>query len=159
MLKVVGICILLFTIFYISRTMCEKERTKMHLMCEMSRFIHELRRALTVSMEPMPRVCRSFETDEPYFKLLLVNDFESLRDLAWASGLKQRVGNDAAEVFSNFVLSFGRGYLAEEIAGCDVTIREFDAILSSEKEGIQRKVRLFKTLGVASSFALVILFI
>lgn len=158
MLKIVGVCILLFTIFYISHSMCEKERTRVRLLSEMSRFMHEVRHILTVSMKPLGDVCRDFKTDEPYFASLLTEGLQPIYDTASVSELEARAG-DGAQVFVRFIKGFGRGYLSEEIARCDSLMKDFDAIYGVERTTASKRLRVCKTLGVAFSFALVILFI
>ena len=158
MLKIVGVCILLFTIFYISHSLCEKERARVRLLSEISRFMHEVRHILTVSMKSLGDVCRDFKTDEPYFSLLLKDGLQPLSDAASVSELKARAG-EGAEIFVKFINGFGRGYLSEEIARCDALIKDFDAVYIAERAVVSKKLRVCKTLGVASSFALVILFI
>ena len=158
MLKIVGICILLFAIFYISHSMCEKERARVHLFSEVSKFMHEVRHALTVSMKPMHEVCRSFKTDEPYFASLLSDGFGSLHDASAVRELESRLGR-GAETFAKFISGFGRGYLAEEISRCDSAIGEFDSIYASERTDTSKRLRVCRMLGLASSFALVVLFI
>ena len=157
MFKIVGICILLFTIFYISHALCEKERARVALLSEMSKFMHEVRHMLTVSMKPLCDVCRDFKTDEPYFASLLKAGLTPLGDSA-ANELRARTG-DGAEVFIKFVKGFGRGYLAEEISRCDAAISEFDSIYVGERTATSKRLRVCRMLGLASSFALVILFI
>ena len=159
MLKILGICILLFTIFRISSAACEKERSRITLLSEMSRFIHNVRHTLAVSMKPMREICRAYKTDEPYFASLLADDFKTLSSSSAVSELSGRCGSGAAEVFVSFVSGFGRGYLSEELLRCDSALKEFDGIYEVERTAVQRKLRVCRTLGVASSFALVILFI
>lgn len=159
MLKILGICILLFTIFCVSSTACEKERARISLMGEMSKFIHAVRRTLAVSMKPMSEVCRDFKADEPYFASLLKDAPGCFSDAARVNELCERVGVGGADIFVNFINGFGRGYLSDELARCDLAVNEFDALYGAEKSSASRKQRLCRTLGVASSFALVILFI
>ena len=159
MLKIVGICILLFAIFYISRRLCEKESARIFLLSEISRFLHEVRHSILVSMKPLADICKSFKTDEQYFSSLLLDELKPLASPSSAMVFAERVGDGASGVFVGFVRGFGHGYLAEEIARCDSAIREFDEICAKERAAIAKRVRVCRTLGVASSFALVILFI
>ena len=159
MLKIIGICILLFTIFYISSALCEKERKRVFLLSEISKFMHELRISLAVSMKPLGDVCREFKTDEPYLSSLFKGELKPISDPISLGELEGRLGRDAAGVFVSFISGFGRGYLSEEIRRCDVAIKEFDGIYTAERSATSKRLRVFKTLGVASMFALVILFI
>ena len=157
MFKIVGICILIFTIYYIFRAMCKREHARISLLTETSRFMHEVRRTISVSMKPLPQICRAYKTDEPYLRSLIGDEFRSVSDVE--GELCKVMGSEATRMFVNFISGFGRGYLADEIKRCDIAIKEFDTLVSAERDGANRRLRLFKTLGVASSFALVILFI
>ena len=139
--------------------MCEKERSRVALLSEISKFLHEVRHTITVSMKPLANICREFKTDEPYFRSLLDGGLDALRESGGVGGLEARVGKDGAGVLLPFVRGFGRGYLSEEIARCDIAIKEFDAVYAAERAGVSKRLRVCRTLGVASSFALVILFI
>ena len=158
MLKIVGMCILLFTIFYISHALCEKERTRVRLLSEISKFMHEVRHMLTVCMKPMQQMCRDFKTDEPYFASLLSEGLKPLCDVEGARELESRIGG-GAEVFVKFVRGFGRGYLTEEISRCDNAINELDSIYASLQTDTSKRLRVCRMLSLATSFALVILFI
>lgn len=158
MLKIIGICILLFTIFSISSSACKKERERISLLFEMTKFLREVRHTLTVSMKPMSEITYLFKTDEPYFSELMKDGFSLLSDEAEVGRLKSMIGG-AADVFVGFISGFGRGYLSEEIKRCDSAIEKLDGIYEEEKSAASRRLRVCRTLGVASSFALVILFI
>ena len=110
-------------------------------------------------MKPLADICKSFKTDEQYFSSLLLDELKPLGSHSSVTFLAERVGDGASGVFVGFVRGFGHGYLAEEIARCDSAIREFDEICAKERAAIAKRVRVCRTLGVASSFALVILFI
>ena len=110
-------------------------------------------------MKPLSDICRNFKTDEQYFSSLLSNDLKTLSDTSSVRFLEERVGAPLSGVFVEFVRGFGRGYLADEIVRCDRAISEFDAIYSAERSAVATRMRVYRTLVVASSFALVILFI
>lgn len=159
MLKVVGICILLFTIFRLSKAICKKELLKVRLLSELSRFMHEMRLALSVSMKSLGEFSREFKTDEPYLTELLGSEFRLLESEDGAAAFRENIGECGAEIFQSFIFGFGRGYLESEIKRLDVIIGSFDAHLTEQKDIISRRLRVCRTLGISSSFALLILFI
>ena len=96
MFKIVGVCILLFTIYKIVSAVCSKERTRLHLLSEINRFMHDVRVGMSVSMKPLSHVCRSFETDEQYLESVVKSEFSEFYSGRAEEDVKQRLGNKAA---------------------------------------------------------------
>ena len=160
MLKLVGICILLFTSILISRELVAQRRRRLALCEELLRFVCFLRLQIGCFLRPVPEVVADFHSDE-----LTACGFLPLRDdgdLAFAfssSVAPDIVGAGCAQVLTSLFSSLGSGYLDDEIRLIDAHTSQLGQIVELERVEAARQARLIRTLTASASLGLVILII
>ena len=60
------------------------------------------------------------------------------------------------EVLSAFAAGLGSGFAEEEVARCDLAIRRMEEAVAARRAALPRRVRLFRTLSLSATAALVL---
>ena len=158
LIKIVGICILIFTIARWVTLACQRRKRRLALHEELSRLLHFIKRNLECYLMPLGRIAENFESE-----LLFECGFlEKLRGSDASSALREcgiynELEPSAARLLEGFFGTFGRGYFDQERRVVDSVCAEFDALLSDLRMRTPQKTRLFGTIGAAASLALLIL--
>lgn len=159
MLKIIGICILIFTICYISKTLSDKRRRALSVYEELSRFLHFVKRSIGCYLMPLRDIAVGFDSEllDSYGFLALIRDGACGIDALEKSGLCGVLDAESSRLLSTFFSSFGSGYLDEELRLVSSVLEELDEKVAFERRRTPERVRLFGTLGAAASLALLIL--
>ncbi len=161
MLKIIGICILLFAMFCIFYTQRQRERRRLILCEQLSLLLHFVRRMVGCYLKPLPEIIPLYHTDEPEIKALAerISKGEDVYSAADSVLLAEKAGDGASRIFCDYIDGFGKGYLSDELSRTDNAIAELDKLLAEEREMTPKRLRLLSTLCVASSLGMLILFI
>ena len=159
MLKLVGICILLFTSILISRELTLRCRRRLALYEELLRFVSFLRLQIGCFLRPVPEVVAIFHSDEFCtcgFFPITSDDVEG----AFSSSEAPRiVGDKCAGIMRSLFSSLGSGYLDDEVKLIDTHRTQLSVLVDKEREETVRRVRLVRTLTASISLGLIILII
>lgn len=161
MLKIIGICILLFAIFCVFYILRQRERQRLALCEQMSSFLHFVRRMVGCYLKPLPEIVPHFHTDEPEFLAFAkkISAGVGVREAADEVGLSEKAGEEPSRIFCDYLSGFGAGYLDDELSRADSAIAELDRLLAAERERAPSRLGLLSTLCVASSLGTLILLI
>ena len=161
MLKIIGICILLFAVFVAFAYMRQLEKRRLLLSEELSSFLHFTRRMVGCYLKPTAEIARLFKTDEPELKELKeqIVACGSVGAALHSSGILEKITPRLRQILLDCFEGFGSGYLGDEISRLDYAVNEFDLVLRGERESAPDKLKLSSTLCVALSLGVLILFI
>ena len=158
MLKLVGVCILLFTSVLICRELVEYRRRRLALCEELLRFVSFLRVQIGCFLRPVPEVASGFHSDEFMACGFLFDVGEGdLGQAFLSSDAPSLAGEKCARVMGSLLSSLGSGYLDDEIKLIDVHRAELAEVVEQERVEAVRHGRLIRTITAASSLGLVIL--
>ena len=59
-------------------------------------------------------------------------------------------------ILEEFAAGLGQGYLSEELARCDLAAARLEACLAAAREGLPRTARLYRTVAVSFSLAVIL---
>ena len=160
MLKLIGICILLFTSILISRELVAARRHRLEVCEELLRFVCFLRVQIGCFLRPTADVVVNFSSDS-----LAACGFPSrggaldpCRDFA-SSDVPRIVGKECSRIIESLLSSLGSGYLEDEMGLIDAHRAELSALVEGERAEAARQVRLIRTLTASATLGLVILII
>ncbi len=160
MMKLVGICILLFTSMLISRELVSRRRHRLALCEELLRFVSFLRLQIGCFLRPIPEVVASFRSDElSKCGFLSPGGDADLAARFSSSGLPEIVGAECSQIMASLFSSLGSGYLEDEIKLIDVHRAQLSELVDRERAETERQVRLIRTLTGSASLGLVIFII
>ena len=159
MLKLVGICILLFASILISRELISRRKRRLVLCEELLRFVSFLRLQIGCFLRPVSEVVALFRSDEfsacGFFPL----DSGDLGHAFSSSDAPEIVGAECARVACSLFSSLGSGYLDDEVKLIDAHRAQLSELVDKEREETVRQVRLIRTLTAAISLGVIILII
>lgn len=157
MLKLVGICILLFTSILVSRELVSRRKRRLLVYEELLRFVAFLRLQIGCFLRPIPEVVADFRSDElERCGFLTSDDGAGIAARFASSALPGIVGEDCSRVVDSLFSSIGSGYLEDEIRLIDVHKEQLSQLVERERDETARQVRLIKTLAASASLGLVI---
>ena len=160
MLKLVGICILLFTSMLVSRELVAARRQRLALCEELLRFVSFLRLQIGCFLRPMAEVAREFRSDSLCAcGFLCEGDFDDLGRSFSSSDAPKIVGKECTRIAESLFSSLGSGYLDDEIGLIDAHRAELAALVDAERTEAARQIRLIRTLTASASVGLIILII
>ena len=161
MLKIVGICILIFTIYIVSRQICTARLARLRCLEEVQAFLLSLRRSLSSDPRPPAEVaqtnCGSCLKDSGFVGRLCAGD--GLKEALLGSGVDKLLPSDARALVLCLFADFGRGELADERRGLDSAISDIEPIVKRERAECEGRRRLVRVLSSAASVGLIILLI
>ena len=160
MLKLVGICILLFTSVLISHELVAARRRRLLLCEELLRFVSFLRLQIGCFLRPTAEVAREFRSDSlSACGFLSGGCGEDLGRSFSSSGAPEIVGKECTRIVESLFASLGSGYLDDEIGLIDAHRAELSALVDAERTEAARQIRLIRTLTASASVGLIILII
>lgn len=160
MIKLIGICILLFTSMLISGELVSRRRHRLVLCEELLRFVSYIRLQIGCFLRPIPEVVGSFCSDE-FNKCGFLPEVSDA-DLAacfLSSDVPKLVGTECSRIMESLFSSLGTGYLEDEIKLIDVHRAQLTELVERERAETVRQVRLIRTLAGSASLGLVIFII
>lgn len=160
MLKLVGICILLFTSILISRELVAARRRRLAVCEELLRFVCFLRLQIGCYLRPVSEIASQFCSDElEACGFLPLGDGGRLDQAFSSSCVPRIVGARCAQVAHSLFSSLGSGYLEDEIKLIDAHCADLKEIIEGERIEASRQARLIRTLTASLSLGLIILII
>lgn len=160
MLKLVGICILLFTSVLISRELVSIRRKRLAVCEELLRFVSFLRLQIGCYLRPASDVAQEFRSSElSACGFLTDGGREDLSADFLASGAPQIAGKECARIVESLFSSLGAGYLDDEIGLIDAHRAELAELVETERTEAARQIRLIRTLTASATVGLIILII
>ena len=160
MLKLIGICILLFTSMLISAELVSRRRRRLRLCEELLRLVSFLRLQIGCFLRPIPEVLAAFQSDELDGCGFLSR--EGNGDLVasfLSSGVPELVGDECSRIIESLFSSVGSGYLEDELKLIDAHRAQLSELVERERSETLRQVRLIRTLTGSASLGLVIFII
>lgn len=158
MIKIIGICLLLFALVCFVRTLCAKERARASLVGELHRFFVFLRRQVGCYLLPMSDVARQYSSprlEECGFLLAVRSGGDVKPSLEAALGRGGRCLDIACQTLS----SFGEGYVEDEMRSLDSAISELSCEVKALNVECKRRTKLYSVIGAALGVGVLILFI
>ena len=160
MLKLLGICILLFTSILISRELVTRRRRRLAVCEELLRFVAFLRLQIGCFLRPVPEAVAEFNSDELSACGFLPLGSEVDISAAFSSSdAPAIVGDECARIMDSLFSSLGKGYLDNEISLIDTHYRQLSELLEGERVEAVRQTRLIRTLTASASLVLIIFII
>ncbi len=160
MLKLIGICILLFTSILISRELVRQRQRRLAVFEELLRFVGFLRLQIGCFLRPVPEVVANFHSDELCAcGFLPLADGADLESAFSSSDAPRIVGTECARVAESLFSSLGTGYLEDEIKLIDAHRAQLSELVEGERAESARRVRLVRTLTASVSLGLIILIV
>lgn len=107
---------------------------------------------------PMPEILAGFENEA----LLRSGVLTAARQVGLHAALTAHrehlyLDKEELSLLLEFSAGLGTGYLAEELARCDLAIPRLAAMVDARRESLPRVSRLYRTLLMSASFAVIIL--
>ena len=158
MLKIAGLCIVLFTIYYVCCRVDEARHRRLELAAALSSLLDHLREGIALYMRPLPELYSTFEWG-------YLSEYDCPRVLtsggteARAPALWEAVGEELRQVLVPLFDSLGAHSYTEEIATLDRVRERVAVLLEGERAEARRSGRLVRTLGLSLSLAITILVI
>ena len=158
MLKLLGICILLFTSILLSRELVAARRKGLLVCEELLRLVSYLRLQIGCFLRPLSEASAGFDS-----AVLLESGFLPLgegRDVRRAfseSGVAGVVGEECARILDSLFFSLGNGYLDDEVKLLDTHRAQLCELVEKRRIDTVRQVRLIRTLTASASLGFVIL--
>ena len=160
MLKLAGICILLFTSILTSRELVSRRRSRLVLCEELLRFVSFLRLQIGCFLRPVHEVASSFHSDVLSSSgFLPVGECGDVGRAFADSDLPRIVGQDCARIADSLFSSLGSGYLEDEVRLIDVHRAQLSELVERERIETERQVRLIRTLTASAALGAIILII
>lgn len=160
MLKLVGICILLFASILISHELVRQRRRRLTLCEELLRFVGFLRLQIGCFLRPVPEVVADFHSDELCAcGFLPPVDGANLERAFSSSDAPRIVGAECSRIAESLFSALGTGYLEDEIKLIDAHRAQLSELVEAERVEAVRRVRLVRTLTASASIGLIILII
>ena len=160
MLKMSGICILLFTSILVSRELVETRRRRLALCEELLRFVSFLRLQIGCYLRPTAEVARQFRSDDlSACGFLSDENGDDLGRSFLSSGAPKIVGKECTRIVASLLSSLGSGYLNDEIGLIDAHRAELSTLVDGERDETARQIRLIRTLTASASIGLIILIV
>ena len=158
MLKTVGICILLFTLFCFVRQLGDGVRGRVQTLREIKDLILHVRREVGCYLLPLCDILSAYSTTN----LEACGFLDMLRQgrdpMPVLTG-KYRISDKAHRIVADLFSSFGEGYAEDVIRALDGAANEICTILTAEEAEAKKKVKLYSVLSCAGGLGALILFI
>ena len=155
MAKILGLCIVLFTICYVCKRVDAARQERLSVTLELVQLLDYLRDGISVYMRPLPQLLREFRWEHlpslGFPDALISPSEQSLRPLSEAVG--EKVRDIVIPLFS----TIGMHTYAEQLSLLDRARERLRAVAETEGEDALRTSRLLRTLGVSLSLAITIL--
>ena len=156
MIKIIGLCIVLFTIYYACSRVINTRRQREALVLKLFELVGFLRDGIALYMRPLPQLYSSFR-----WGVLAEYGFpDVLLRGGWRSGgLWAAVGDEVAEILIPLLDGLGTHGYAEELACLDRARERLSSVLDGVRGRAERTRRLAVTLALSLSLAITILVI
>lgn len=157
-MKILGICILLFTFLLVSREMTERRRRRVALFEDCYRFIQHIRLQIGCYLRPVCDIAQNFESTHLSRVGFLdrLSAGETPMEALEHSLLRQELGEDAYRVLSSLFGTLGSGYMNDEMKLIDGCASQFLRLLEAEREESPRGIRLIRTLCAGAALGIII---
>ena len=160
MLKLFGICILLFTSMLISRELADARRRRLALCEELLRFLSFLRLQIGCFLRPISEIACEFRSSTLSACGFLKDGGVEDLSVAFSSSDAPRIaGKECTRIVESLFTSLGVGYLDNEIGIIDSHRAELTELVEVERTEAARQIRLIRTLTASAAVGLIILII
>ena len=158
MMKTVGICLLLFTLFYAVRRLSAAQRARLELLGEVYDFLRYIRRQVKCYLLPLKDIAASYST-ELLERCGFLDRLRSGENPLVSFTGEYRIADAPMGVLSAAFSSFGEGYVEDEIRSLDTAIEDMSLLLSKERAECAKRVKLYSVVGAAIGVGSLILVI
>ncbi|MBQ8689510.1 MAG: hypothetical protein IJ515_04015 [Clostridia bacterium] len=158
MIKAAGICILIFTLLYISSETVRKKNDALLLCEEFYRFLSHMRLQISCYLRPADELYLGFESkalDDIGF-IGALKDGCSIGEAYKKAARKISLPTEVDRVLLSLFSSLGGSYLEEEIKLIDSHREELSVLLEREREESPKRAKMIRTLSVAISLGIII---
>ncbi len=158
MLKLLGVCILLFTSILISHELVGARRKSFLLCEELLRLVSYLRLQIGCFLRPLSEAVADFDS-QPLAEcgFLPLGEGADLRRAFCESKLPGAVGEECARIVDSLFSSLGNGYLEDEVNLLDTHRAQLGAAVETRRIDMVKETRLIRTLTVTASLGFIIL--
>ena len=156
MLKIIGICLLLFTSIFAVSELSRVEKTRVCLLKEIHGFLKHVRRQVSCYLLPLGEIASSYSS----VRLESCGFLKKIRlgeNPAQALVGKYRLSEKATVIISGVFSSFGQAYADDEISALDEAILGLSSVLADEEAECKKRVKLYSVLCTAVGMGTLIL--
>ena len=158
MLKLLGICILLFTSILISGELADRRRKSLLLCEELLRLVSYLRLQIGCFLRSPSDAVAGFNSKPlSEYDFLPLDDGADLRRGFCESRVPGAVGGECTRIVDSLFSSLGSGYLDDEVKLLDTHRAQLCEVVEARRIDTGRQVRLIRTLTATVSLGFVIL--
>ena len=158
MLKIVGICILLFALICVVGNLRERLRHRAALCGEIYEFLRHIRNRVGCYLLPLREIAFSYST--PCLEESGVLDaLRNGKDPMPLFKGKYSLSDNFRRVVGGVLSSFGEGYVDEELRSLDSAINELSVLLAAEESESRKRIKLCSVLSAAVGIGSLILFL
>lgn len=158
MLKLIGICILLFTSILICRELIAIRQRRLLLCEELLRLVSYLRLQIGCFLRPLSEVVAGFDSEAlSECGFLPPGEGVDLRRALCESEVPGLVGEECARIIDSLLSSLGSGYLDDEVKLLDTYRAQLSEVVEKRRIDTAKEMRLIRTLTATASLGFVIL--
>lgn len=158
MLKIIGICILLFTLVHFVGRVADTVRARVETLREIGELLIRIRKDVGCYLLPLSDILSTYSSprlSECGFLNRLLTGLDPAPSLVG----KYRVPDGAKRIVSDLFTSFGEGYADDVIRSLDQASAEISKILAKEDGEAKKRIKLYSVLSSAAGIGALILFI
>lgn len=161
MIKIFGICILLFAFFLATSDLTKRRSRRLLILEELLRFCTHARVQISCFLRPPSELWVGFES-VPLSECGFLGSLKEQKGLSAAyseipDALRPR--GEADRILRSLFSSVGTGYLKDELELLDTHVAELSAIVERQRHESPKEARLIRTIGAAISLGFVIFII
>ena len=153
MLKILGLCILIFTIYRTVRALLANAGREYEVLSELTRLMHYIHTEIKAYMKPIDAILSSFSS--PVLKKYEICEHIKRRDTD-AIMTTDILPKRARELLSELALGYGGAECERELSRVESLAEEFERLAHLSRDSLSTKSRLYTTLGASLCFAVII---
>ncbi len=158
MLKIVGICTLLFTLVYFVGRVADTVKERVETLREIGELLLLVRKGVGCYLLPLSDIISSYSS--PRLSACgFLDRLSSGLDPAPTLVGKYKVPSNAQRIVSEVFSSFGEGYKDDVIRSLDQASAQISKILAEEDGEAKKRIKLYSVLSCAAGLGALILFI
>lgn len=155
-LQVCGIGILIVSAVYYSYVLIHHAGIRLSQLEDTGALILFIRNHIESFMTPITEILRSFKGYSVYFEEFVCAAQELGMCEAMECG-KLEIGPDAEKVLFEFSKKIGSGFKEDELRLCNYCHSAITEILKKEREDLNRKMKMYKTLPIMTAMSAVLI--
>ena len=156
MLKIIGICMLLFTLICLVPWIANGMRQRTEIHSELLDFLKHVRRQVGCYLLPLSEIAESYSTphlEECGFLASVRKGTDPIPSLS----IRHRVSDSVKRILETTFSSFGTGYVEDEVRLLDEAIGEMSSLLKDDVAESEKRIKLYSVLICAGGVGFLIL--